>query len=151
MATTDLDTLYCRFIDSINRRQLTDLNQYLTIDVVQHAPESAVGIDAARQTLLDWLAAFPDLHLVIDDLVVDGDHLIARLLLSGTHRGPLAGLEPTSRRVRVPVFDAWWARDGRCAERWLHLDRVACGWSPLGARPERGRVGARGSLSHHPH
>jgi predicted ester cyclase len=124
MATNDLDTLYCQFIDSVNRRQLTHLSQYLTIDVVQHAPEAAVGIDAAQQTLVDWLAAFPDLHLVIDDLVVDGDHLIARLLLTGTHRGPLAGLEPTGRRVRVAVFDAWWARNGRCAERWLQLDRV---------------------------
>jgi len=124
MATTDLDTLYCRFIDCVNRRQLTHLCRYLTIDVVQHAPAAAVGIDAARQTLLDWLAAFPDLHLVIDDLVVDGDHLMARLLLTGTHRGPLAELEPSGRRVRVAVFDAWWARDGRCAERWLQLDRL---------------------------
>jgi len=124
MATTDLDTLYCRFIDSVNRRQLTHLSRYLTTDVVQHAPEAAVGIDAAWQTLVEWLAAFPDLHLVIDDLVVDGDHLIARLLLTGTHRGPLAGLEPSGRRVRVAVFDAWRARDGRCAERWLLLDRL---------------------------
>jgi predicted ester cyclase len=92
--------------------------------VVQHALESAVGIDAARQTLMGWLAALPDLHLVIDHLVVDGDHLIARLLLSGTHRGQFAGLEPTGRQVRVVVFDAWWARDGRCAERWLQLDRL---------------------------
>jgi predicted ester cyclase len=122
MTTPDLGTVYCRFIDSLNHRRLADLDQYLTVDVVQHAPESAVGIDAARQALMGWLAALPDLHLVIDDLVVDGDHLIARLLLSGTHRGPLAGLEPTGRQVRVAVFDAWRARDGRCAERWLQLD-----------------------------
>jgi predicted ester cyclase len=138
MATPDLDTLYCRFIDSVNHRQLADLDWFLAGGVVQHAPEAAVGIDAVRRTLAGWLAALPDLHLVIEDLVVDGDHLIARLRLSGTHRGPLAGLagshgdlgvamdalEPTGRRVRVAVFDAWWARDGRCAERWLQLDRL---------------------------
>jgi predicted ester cyclase len=124
MATTNLDTLYCQFIDSLNRRQLTHLSRYLTLDIVQHAPEAAVGIGATRQTLVDWLAAFPDLHLLIDDLVVDADHLMARLLLTGTHRGPLAGLQPTGRRVRVVVFDAWRARNGRCAERWLQLDRL---------------------------
>jgi hypothetical protein len=114
--------------------------------VVQHAPEAAVGIDAVRRTLTGWLATFPDLHLLIEDLVTDGDHLIARLVLSGTHRGPLDGLAgsrgegpqaipgdgslapaalgPTGRRVRVLVFDAWSAPDGRCAERWLQLDRL---------------------------
>jgi predicted ester cyclase len=133
MAAPDLDTLYCRFIDGVNRRRLDQLDQFLAPGVVQHTPEAAVGIDAVRRTLTGWLAAFPDLHLVIEDLVTDGDRLIARLVLSGTHRGPLAGLTgsldlaalgPTERRVHVAVFDAWSAHDGRCAERWLQLDRL---------------------------
>jgi predicted ester cyclase len=123
-AAPDLGTLYCRFIDSVNRRRPADLDRHLAVGVVQHAPKAAVGIDAVRRALAGWLAALPDLHLVIEDLVTDGDHLIARLVLSGTHRGPLAGVPPTGRRVQVPVFDAWWTRDGRCAERWLQLDRL---------------------------
>ncbi|MBV9581727.1 MAG: ester cyclase [Chloroflexi bacterium] len=135
MATPDLDTLYCQFVDSLNQRRLTDLDRYLDPGVVQHAPETTVGVEAVKHTLLGWLAALPDLHLVIDDLVTDGDHLIARLVLSGTHQGPMAGLgaawqgdlrslAPTGQRVRVAVFDAWWAREGRCAERWLQVDRL---------------------------
>jgi predicted ester cyclase len=124
MAAPDLDTLYCRFIDGLNRRRLDQLGEFLAPGVVQHAPEPAVGIDAVRGMLADWLAAFPDLHLVIEDLVTDGDRLIARLVLSGTHLGPLAGLEPTGRRVQVAVFDAWSTPNGRCAERWLQLDRL---------------------------
>jgi predicted ester cyclase len=127
MAAPDLDTLYCRFIDALNHRRLADLDRYLAADVVQHAPAATVGLEAARRALAGWLVAFPDLHLVIEDLVTDGDHLIARLVLSGTHRGRLADLatlEPTGRQVRVPMFDAWWARDGRCAERWLQPDML---------------------------
>jgi len=124
VAAPDLDTLYCRFIDNVNRRRLDQLDHFLAADVVQHAPETAVGIDAVRQMLADWLAAFPDLHLVIEELVTDGDRLIARLVLSGTHRGPLASLQPTGRRVRVSVFEAWSAPAGHCVERWLQLDRL---------------------------
>jgi predicted ester cyclase len=120
----ELDTFYCRFIDSVvNHRRLDDLDQFLAADVVEHAPVRTVGLDAARQTLADWLAVFPDLHLVIEDLVVDGDHLMARLTATGTHRGPLAGLAPTDRRIRVPIFEAWLVLHGRCSERWLHLSR----------------------------
>jgi predicted ester cyclase len=114
IATPDLDTLYCQFIDCVNRRRFKDLDRFLAADVVEHGTQRTAGIDAARQTLAGWLVAFPDLHLTIDDLVVDGDRLVARLVLSGTHRDPLAGVAasrgeteveghpgPTGRRVRL--------------------------------------------------
>jgi predicted ester cyclase len=133
MATDDPATRYCRFVDSIiNHRRLADLDQFLAAEVVDHAPEQTVGIDAARQGLARWLAAVPDLHLTIEDLVVEGDHLMARLTAIGTHRGPRAGVEPTGPRRRLPVYEAWSIPDGRCVERWLHLDGCqldrAVGW-----------------------
>jgi predicted ester cyclase len=123
----DLDTLYCRFIDTvINHRRLDHLDQFLADDVLEHAPGRAVGIDTVRQTLADWLAAFPDLHLVIEDLVTDGDRLIARLTATGTHHGlSQTCWAPARRRVRLPVYEARSVPDGRCVERWLQLDRCA--------------------------
>ena len=122
----DVATLYCRFIDSLNYRRLSDLDQFLAARVVQHAPDPAIGIDAARQALARWLAAVPDAQLVIEDLVVEGDHLMARLRASGTRREPAIGNAPTATRVNVAVFEAWSVRDGRCVERWLHVDRGTC-------------------------
>jgi hypothetical protein len=53
-AMDELDTFYCRFIDSVvNHRRLDDLDQFLAADVVEHAPVRTVGLDAARQTLAD--------------------------------------------------------------------------------------------------
>jgi predicted ester cyclase len=124
MPAPELDTLYCRFIDYVNRRRLDQLDGFLAADVIEHAPHAVVGIAAIREMRLRWLAAFPDLHLVIEDLVVEGDHLMARLRMSGTHRGPLAGMEPTDRRVGVTVFDAWSVHDGQCVERWVQLDML---------------------------
>ncbi|MBV9895756.1 MAG: ester cyclase [Chloroflexi bacterium] len=126
MATHELDTLYCRFIDHVvNRRRLDHLDQFLAANVVEHAYDITVGIEAAHRTLARWLAAFPDLHLVIEDLVVDGDRLMARLTASGTHPRRLAGLEPTAARVSVPVFEAWSVPGERCVERWLQVDGCA--------------------------
>jgi len=102
MATDEPATLYCRFIDSIsNHRQLEHLDQFLTSEVVEHTPGQTIGIDAARRGLGRWLAAFPDLHLTIEDLVVDGDHLMARL--AGDRHPPQLtgqpGRRPASRCV----------------------------------------------------
>ena len=150
MTTHDPATLYCRFIDSVvNHRRLDHLDQFLAGDVVEHAPARTAGLEAAQQALATWLGAFPDLHLVIEDLVVDGDHLMARLTATGTHRGSLADLAPTGKRVSVPVFEAWSVPGGRCVERWLHLDTCqllrqlglpldgAAGWQRPPPQPER--------------
>ena len=133
----DPGTLYCRFIDSLNRRALDDLDQFLAARVVQHALEPSAGIEAARRALAGWLEAVPDAHLVIEDLVVEGDHLMARLTATGTPRAP------SGSRVSVPVFEAWSVRDGRCVERWLHVDRSACEGLPEGGpASDRGRYGS---------
>jgi predicted ester cyclase len=138
----EVGTLYCRFIDSLNHRALDDLDRFLAARVVQHAPEPAVGepavgIDAARQELARWLAAVPDAHLVIEDLVVEGDHLMARLRATGTRRESAVGGAPTGTRVNVAVFEAWSVRDGRCVERWLHVERGACDGPPGTERTQR--------------
>jgi predicted ester cyclase len=144
MSLHDPATLYCRFIESVlNHRKLDRLDQILAGDVVDHAPEQTVGIEAARQTLTAWLAAFSDLHVRIDDLVVDGDHLMARLTATGTHDGPLGRLAPTGKRVRVRMFEAWVVQSDRCIERWLCLDRYQL-LRELGL-PIHGSAGCKGS------
>jgi steroid delta-isomerase-like uncharacterized protein len=59
------------------------------------------GRAAIRERAAALLAAFPDLHLERVELVIDGDRHADRWVLTGTHRGPLFGIAPTGRRVRV--------------------------------------------------
>jgi hypothetical protein len=73
----------------------------------------------------------PDVHLVIEDLVVERDHLMARLRATGTHRGTGDG----THRLSVLVFEAWTVRDGRCVERWLRVDQSPCVSAPRGLEP----------------
>jgi predicted ester cyclase len=126
MAITDLDTLYCRYIESvINRRRLDDLDQFLAGDVVDHAAETTIGLDAMRRRLACWLEAVPDAHLVIEDLVAEGDRLMARLTATGTYRDWRVA-QSTGSRAGVAVFEAWSVRNGKCVERWVHFDASDC-------------------------
>jgi steroid delta-isomerase-like uncharacterized protein len=61
----------------------------------------ARGRDAIRARAVALFAAFPDLRLERIELVIDGDRHADRWVLSGTHRGPLLGLAPTGRQVRI--------------------------------------------------
>jgi steroid delta-isomerase-like uncharacterized protein len=64
-------------------------------------PGEARGREAVRDRAAALLTAFPDLRLERIDLVVDGDRHADRWILTGTHRGPLFGIPPTGRSVRV--------------------------------------------------
>lgn len=59
------------------------------------------GRAAVRERAVALLTAFPDLRLERVELVIDGDRHADRWVLTGTHEGPLFGIAPTGRRVRV--------------------------------------------------
>ena len=133
MTDSDHATLYCRFVESVvNRHSLNNLDQFLAPDVVEYAPERTVGLEASRRRLARWLAAMPDAHLLIEDLVVERDHLMARLRATGTASGLRAGIGSADRRLNTLVFETWSLHEGRCIERWLHIDRSQCTPTSLG-------------------
>jgi predicted ester cyclase len=49
------------------------------------------GPEGFKQTVTAVKAAFPDAHFTIEDLVAEGDRVVARWRMKGTHRGPFAG------------------------------------------------------------
>jgi steroid delta-isomerase-like uncharacterized protein len=83
------------------------------------------GRDAVRARAAALMTAFPDLRLERVELIIDGDRHADRWVLTGTHRGPLFGIEPTGRRIRVEgaTFTRLGA-DGLVVED-VHLSDVA--------------------------
>jgi steroid delta-isomerase-like uncharacterized protein len=84
----------------------------------------AEGIrDFRRYARMVWLA-FPDFHNEIEDLVADGDRVVARVTYTGTHRGEVLGMAATGRRVRYDGMGWFGIADGRIAEVWVMGDRI---------------------------
>lgn len=76
------------------------------------------GLLYASQT---FRSAVPDLHCKIEDLLVSGDKITARLTFTGTHKGEFMGHPATGKPVRFFAIDVLWIRDGRIVEDW-HLE-----------------------------
>jgi predicted ester cyclase len=95
-----------------------------TIDEIFHPdvrigtplPISASGREALKQVWTTLLRAYPDLHVAIQDLVGEGDRVVARNRVTGTHRGEYLGLAPTSRPVAYDEMIMVRFVDGRIAE-----------------------------------
>jgi uncharacterized protein (TIGR02246 family) len=59
-----------------------------------------------------WLAAFPDLIVHQDDLLIDGDRVAELARLTGTHAGDFFGMAPTGRHIEVLLAVVMHVADG---------------------------------------
>lgn len=79
-------------------------------------------------------AAFPDWEETVEELVGDGDRVVARVFGRGTHRGEFMGIPATGRTVELVSVNVDRIIDGRIAERWLLPDTLGL-LRQLGALP----------------
>lgn len=68
--------------------------------------------------------SFPDLHMSIEDSVAEGDMVVVRVLMEGTHKGDGLGVPPTGRRVRVTGLVMARMVNGQMVEGWNNWDQL---------------------------
>jgi len=100
-------------------------------------PEDIRGLEAAKQAAADYRRAFPDLRVTLEDLIAEGDKVVARLRFRGTHRGELDGIAPTGRRVDCSGIVVSRMEGGKFAEDWANFDDLGM-MRQLGVLPESG-------------
>jgi predicted ester cyclase len=100
------------------------------------------GPDVLKRTAGMYRAAFPDLRIAVDEIIVAGDKVVLRWHSEGTHRGELAGLAPTGARGSVTgiSIDQW--KDGKLVETWNEWDNLGLA-RQVGAAPPGGSVGEK--------
>jgi predicted ester cyclase len=108
-----------------NRRDLGVIPSWIAPGYVGHftrRPEPVLGTEGFRRLVEDLFTAFPDLHMVIEDLVADEDRVASRVSVTGTHRGPLEGYAPTGVAVETSFLAIERYADGLCVEEWVYSD-----------------------------
>ncbi|MHB8296677.1 MAG: ester cyclase [Acidimicrobiales bacterium] len=95
-----------RFLDTYESHDLDRTWAFYSADCRFPALER-FGVDPTwdnyKAFMTRFLDAFPDIHHTIEKLLADGDSIWALYTMTGTHRGPLRGVEPTGRQVRYPI------------------------------------------------
>lgn len=98
------------------------------------APEP-LDANGYKQAMSDLLASFPDARFIVDDMVAEGDKVVVRHHLQGTHTGaPFQGIPATNRAVYVPATVTIQIKDGKSVELWLNADFLGL-MMQLGAIP----------------
>jgi steroid delta-isomerase-like uncharacterized protein len=113
------------FISEVwNAGDATAVDRYLTSDYIEHAydPKGVAGLKAMVALLA---TAFPDQRSDLEDCVAQGDRVMVRIRLTGTHNGTFRTKEATGKKIDVRAVRWFRMVDGKIAEHWALLDTLA--------------------------
>ena len=80
------------------------------------------SLDAYKQVASEWITGFPDGGYVVEDIIAEGDKVVARYAFSGTHTGEWFGIPPTNKQVSVGGTMTYRIADDKIVEQWGHRD-----------------------------
>ncbi len=143
----DPESIVRAFYEPFNTGDVSIYEQILAPDWMDHplAPGQQPGAAGFGPVVLGFRTAFPDLHLVNEDILVDGDKVAVRSTFTGTHQGDLFGIPPTGRHIEAMAIDIHRLEGGRIAETW-HVEDWLTVLGQLGALggPQEGTPAASG-------
>ena len=129
-----------RMYDLINGGDIGGFSEHLADDFVEHevTPGLEPNRDGVKKFFLMQLAAFPDLHFAVEDILASGDKVVARVKYTGTNKGDFMGMKASGKRADVQLIDIFlFDGNGKVREHWGVIDLMAMmqqlGFVPQGA------------------
>jgi steroid delta-isomerase-like uncharacterized protein len=126
-----------RFYDTVNSGNLAAFDEFVAPDAVDHDPAVAnqpPGRTGIRQEIAALRTAFPDYHVVNQDIFAEGDLVVVRSMAQGTQNGPLAAIPPSGKPVQFGAMDIWRVANGQVVDVW-HIEQLFNVLVQIGAVP----------------
>ncbi|TCC53410.1 ester cyclase [Kribbella capetownensis] len=88
-------------------------------------PIGTTGVEAVKQVWSLLLHAFPDLDVHVEDVIAEGDKLVCRNTVTGTHEGDFMGIAPTGKRISYKEIMIFRVASGRITKTWGVVDTLS--------------------------
>lgn len=119
------------FNEAINEQDVSRLDEFCAPDYKWHGTDNsealgdAMGFDEYVEVCVAFFEAFPDFHVDIKEILVDGDRATVRYVEGGTHVKEFAGFPATNQRSTWSGIGIFHLRDGKIHEEWLQSNMEA--------------------------
>lgn len=110
-----------RFYEEVfNQKKLSAVDELCDSALVDHSalPGQPPGAAGLKQSFADFFAGLPDLRVTVQEMIAEGDIVVARFTAEGTHTGTMFGVPPTGKRITMHGIDMVRVRNGRAVEVW---------------------------------
>src|SRR5215208_5932554 len=96
---------------------------------ISHQPDGSVherGPEDVKRFVGEFRSAFPDLRLIIEEQLAEGDKVVSRGTIRGTHQGEFRGIAPTGEGMEIPGMAVFrFSEEGKVVESWDSYDQLS--------------------------
>jgi steroid delta-isomerase-like uncharacterized protein len=122
----------------VSQRNPDALEEVYSADSVLHEPDQDLqGLEEVKQYLSMYISAFPDLNVTVEDVIAEGEQVVTRWTIRGTHQGEIEEFgPPTGKQIELEGITIHRIEDGKIAEEWERFDNLSI-MQQLGLVPEQ--------------
>jgi len=115
-----------RIYECFSQNNLDVLDELIASDFTDHNPNpgQAPGLEGLKQFISSMHSVLSDLQDNVEDMVAEGDKVVARLRISGTHQSEFMGAAPTGNQVTFTGIDILRIAEGKVVEHWGNSDEL---------------------------
>ena len=127
MSTEENKVLMRHFYEEVfNQKNLAAIDDFVAPTFVNHSASqlglTAGDLEHVKQFVSMVVQTFPDLHYTVEDLLAEGDKIVARLTISGTQQGAFIGIPPTGKHATIADIEIFRMTGGKAVETWVQAD-----------------------------
>jgi predicted ester cyclase len=111
-----------RYVAAINALDVSAFPGIFTEGYIQHSGRSPSGLTAQIENARRLHETWPDIHMQVEDQILDADRIVARCLYAATHTQTVRGFAPTGRKITFATIDIWRVEGEKFAEHWDLVD-----------------------------
>jgi steroid delta-isomerase-like uncharacterized protein len=128
MSTEQAKALIRRYFEQVvNRVDRAAAEELVAPNLVfnsPYTPQPTHDRESFLQMLTAVHAAFPDFNLMDHDLIAEGDRVASRWTVYGTHKGELAGVAPSGKKLAISGLSIYRIENGKIVEGWVQDDTM---------------------------
>ncbi len=111
----------------VSQRNPDLLEEVYAADIVWHEPDQDVqGLEEAKQFYSMYLSAFPDLSATVEDVLAEGDKVVTRWTIRGSHQGEIEEFgPPTGKQVEINGITIHRIEGSKIVEEWERYDNLS--------------------------
>ena len=113
------------FEELLSKGKFELAEQLYAKDFVNHGLHRSIGLEEDQAALKGWHQAFPDITIVPDKLIAEGDLVTVYWIARGTNTGTGNGLPATGKKVEQSGITIWRIVNGKIKEEWSAFDQLS--------------------------
>ena len=107
---------FVQFINTADAQLASELVSSKAIFYVPGRPDPVSGPAGYLEIISMMRSGFPDIQWTLEETIAEGDNIVARYTMRGTHQGAFMGVPPTGKKIAVQALNIYRFSNGQILE-----------------------------------